>query len=127
MMHQISICEFLSKRYQIDPFLKRMVTGDEKLVTYDNIMRKRSWSKCGKESQMVVKPGLRVRKALLSIWWDWKEITYYELLPLGQGLNSDLYCNQLDHFKKRLTRNGQIWPTEEVSCSIRTTPGNTLL
>ncbi|GFU53980.1 mariner transposase [Trichonephila clavipes] len=115
MMHRISICKVLSKRCQIDPFLKRMVTGDEKLVTYDNIMRKRSWSKCGKESQMVVKPGLMVRKALLCIWWDWKEITYYELL-LGQALNSDLYCLQLGHVKP-----------EEVSCSIRTTPGNTRL
>ncbi|GFW68978.1 histone-lysine N-methyltransferase SETMAR [Trichonephila clavipes] len=51
MMDRISICEALAKRNEIDPFLKRMVTGDEKWVTYDNIVRKRSWSKCGKAAQ----------------------------------------------------------------------------
>ncbi|GFY35089.1 histone-lysine N-methyltransferase SETMAR [Trichonephila clavipes] len=47
MMDRISICEALAKRIEIDPFLKRMVTGDEKWVTYYNIVRKRSWSKRG--------------------------------------------------------------------------------
>ncbi|GFU91220.1 histone-lysine N-methyltransferase SETMAR [Trichonephila clavipes] len=42
MMDQISICEALAKRNEIDPFIKRLVTGDEKWVTYYNIMRKRS-------------------------------------------------------------------------------------
>ncbi|GFU39528.1 histone-lysine N-methyltransferase SETMAR [Trichonephila clavipes] len=37
MMDRISICEILAKRNEIDPFLKRMVTEDEKCVTYDNI------------------------------------------------------------------------------------------
>ncbi|GFX35377.1 histone-lysine N-methyltransferase SETMAR [Trichonephila clavipes] len=39
MMDRISICEALDKRNEIDPFLKQMVTGDEKWVTYDNIVR----------------------------------------------------------------------------------------
>ncbi|GFW24589.1 mariner Mos1 transposase [Trichonephila clavipes] len=40
------------------------------------------------------------RKVLLCIWWDWKGIIYYELLPYGQTLNSDLYLDQqLDPFK----------------------------
>ncbi|CAK9816710.1 Histone-lysine N-methyltransferase SETMAR [Anthophora quadrimaculata] len=40
LMGRISICEALAKRNEIDPFLKRMVTGDEKWVAYDNIVRK---------------------------------------------------------------------------------------
>lgn len=99
MMDRISICEALAKRNEIDPFLKRMVTGDEKWVTYDNIVRKRSWSKRGEAAQTVAKPGLTAKKVLLCIWWDWKGIIYYELLPYGQTLNSDLYCQQLDRLK----------------------------
>ncbi|GFW22258.1 histone-lysine N-methyltransferase SETMAR [Trichonephila clavipes] len=38
MMDRISICETLAKRNEIDPFLKRMVTGDEKWVPYNNIV-----------------------------------------------------------------------------------------
>ncbi|GFS64394.1 histone-lysine N-methyltransferase SETMAR [Trichonephila clavipes] len=54
MMDRISICKALAKRNEIDPFLKWMVTGEEKWVTYDDI---------------------------------------------GQILNSDLYCQQLDRLK----------------------------
>ncbi|GFS89493.1 histone-lysine N-methyltransferase SETMAR [Trichonephila clavipes] len=38
MMDRISTCKVLYKWNEIDPFLKRMMTGDEKWVTYDNIM-----------------------------------------------------------------------------------------
>ncbi|GFU86750.1 histone-lysine N-methyltransferase SETMAR, partial [Trichonephila clavipes] len=74
MMDRISICEALVKRNEIDPFLKWMVTGDEKWVTYYNIVRKRSWSKCGEAAQT-------------------------EMLPHGQTLNSGLYCQQLERLK----------------------------
>ncbi|GFX97748.1 histone-lysine N-methyltransferase SETMAR [Trichonephila clavipes] len=42
MTDQISICKALAKWNEVDSFLKWMVTGDEKWVTYDNIVRKRS-------------------------------------------------------------------------------------
>ncbi|GFW78578.1 histone-lysine N-methyltransferase SETMAR [Trichonephila clavipes] len=36
MMDRISICETLTKRNEIDPFLKRMVTVEKKFIPYDN-------------------------------------------------------------------------------------------
>ncbi|GFX98287.1 histone-lysine N-methyltransferase SETMAR [Trichonephila clavipes] len=51
MMDRISTCETLTTRNEIDPFLKRMVIGDEKRVTYDNIVGKRSGSKRGEAAQ----------------------------------------------------------------------------
>ncbi|GFX62483.1 histone-lysine N-methyltransferase SETMAR [Trichonephila clavipes] len=38
MRDRISICQALAKRNEIDPFLKQVVTADEKWVTYDNIV-----------------------------------------------------------------------------------------
>ncbi|GFW04675.1 histone-lysine N-methyltransferase SETMAR [Trichonephila clavipes] len=61
-MDRISICEVLAKRNEIDPFLKWMVTGDEKWVTYYNIVRKRSWSKCGEAAQTVAEPEISAGK-----------------------------------------------------------------
>ncbi|GFU21713.1 histone-lysine N-methyltransferase SETMAR [Trichonephila clavipes] len=84
-----------------------MVTGDEKWVTYDNIVRKRSESKCGEATQTVAKQGLTARKVLLYILWDWRGIIYKELLPHDQLLNSDLYCQQLDRLKLAID---QKWP-----------------
>ncbi|GFV64630.1 histone-lysine N-methyltransferase SETMAR [Trichonephila clavipes] len=49
MMDRISISEVFEKRNEIDSFLKRIMTGDEKWVTDGNIVRKRSWSKRGKQ------------------------------------------------------------------------------
>ncbi|GFW83697.1 hypothetical protein TNCV_668101 [Trichonephila clavipes] len=66
-MDRISICKALANQKEIDPFLKRMVTGDEKRVTYDKIVRKRSWSKCGEAGQTMTKPRLTDRKILLHI------------------------------------------------------------
>ncbi|GFX36011.1 mariner Mos1 transposase [Trichonephila clavipes] len=86
------------------------------------IVRKRSWSKRGEVAQTVAKPGLTARKVLLYIWWDWKGLIYYDLLLYGQTLNSDLYCQRLDRLKPAIDQN---WPTEEVLCSIRTTPDHT--
>ncbi|GFV51790.1 histone-lysine N-methyltransferase SETMAR [Trichonephila clavipes] len=68
MKDLIFICETLAKRNEIDPFLKRTVTGDKKGVTYDNIVRKRSWSKRSEATQTVAQTELTVRKVLLCIW-----------------------------------------------------------
>ena len=77
---RMDACESLLNRNKIDQFLKRMVTGDEKWVTYDNVKRN--------NAQTVAKPGLMARKVLLCVWWDWQGIIHYELLPYGQTLNS---------------------------------------
>ncbi|XP_017765117.1 PREDICTED: histone-lysine N-methyltransferase SETMAR-like [Eufriesea mexicana] len=100
LLERIDACDSLLKRNEIDPFLKRMVTGDEKWVIYENNGRKRSWSKRGEPAQTIAKPGLTTKKVLLRVSWDWKGILHYELLPSGQSLNSDLYCQQLTRLKQ---------------------------
>jgi len=40
MMDRINICDTLLQRNEIEPFLKRMITGDEKWITYDNPLEK---------------------------------------------------------------------------------------
>ncbi|GFW87641.1 putative DD34D transposase [Trichonephila clavipes] len=72
MMDRIFISEALAKRNKIDPFLKWMVTEDEKWVTCDTIVRKQSWSKRSESTQTVAKSGQTPRKFLQRIWWDWK-------------------------------------------------------
>jgi len=54
-MDRISICESLLNRNKIDPFLKQIVTDDEKWITYNNVKRKRSWSNRGEPAQTVAK------------------------------------------------------------------------
>ncbi|GFX41138.1 transposable element Tcb2 transposase [Trichonephila clavipes] len=61
-MDRISLSEALAKRNEFHPFLKRMVAGDERWVTKDDIVRKRSWSKSGEAGQTGAKPELKARK-----------------------------------------------------------------
>ena len=39
---------------------------------------------------------------ILSIWWDWKGVLYYELLLENQTINSNKYRSQLDQMKVAL-------------------------
>ena len=90
LLDRINAYDMLLKRNKLDPFLKRMVTGDEKWITYD------------RPSRTVAKPGLTARKVLLCVWWDWKGIIHYELLPYGQTRNSTIYCEQLNRLRQAI-------------------------
>ena len=39
---------------------------------------------------------------MLCIWWDWKGVLYYELLPENQMIHSNKYRSQLDQLKAAL-------------------------
>ncbi|KAG5305532.1 SETMR methyltransferase, partial [Acromyrmex insinuator] len=66
LIDRISISETLLKRNEIDPFLKQIITGDEKWEKYKNIVRKRSWNKRGEPPQTTSKPGLMANKLYCS-------------------------------------------------------------
>lgn len=104
LMDRVSVCETLKKRNEIEPFLKRLITGDEKWVRYENVVRKRSWKKRGEPLQTTSKPGLTENKVMLCVWWDWKGIVYYQLLPPGLTLNSELYCRQLMQLEQAIKK-----------------------
>ena len=56
------------------------------------------------------KADLHQKKVMLSIWWDWKGILSYELLPPNKTINDndkddkDVYCEQIDKFKKEIEK-----------------------
>ena len=39
---------------------------------------------------------------MLSVWWDFKGIVYFELLPRNQTINSNVYCRQLMKLEKEI-------------------------
>ena len=95
LINRIEICDTLLKRNEMKTFLKRLITGDEKWMKYENVRRKRSWLKCGEVTQTTAKLALTASKVELSVWWDWKGIVYYEILEPGQTVDSVIYCQRL--------------------------------
>nr|APL98298.1 putative DD34D transposase [Bactrocera tryoni] len=102
LLRRINDCDLLIKRQRSDPFLKRIVTGDEKWVVYKNVKRKRSWSKKDEPAQTTSKADSHQKKVMLSVWWDFKGIVYFELLPDNTTINSEVYCDQLDKLSDAL-------------------------
>ncbi|XP_071033855.1 histone-lysine N-methyltransferase SETMAR-like [Parasteatoda tepidariorum] len=93
---RVRMCSKHLIRHNAQPFLDRLVTGDEKWILYENIKIKKSYCKPGASLATVPKPSIHQRKVLLCLWWDRKGSVYYELLKQGKTINADLYCNQLD-------------------------------
>ncbi|CAH2243567.1 jg12878 [Pararge aegeria aegeria] len=41
---------------------------------------------------------------MLFLWWDWKAVIHYDLLPPGRTIDSELYCEQLMRLKQEVER-----------------------
>ena len=98
-MDRINICDALLKLNEIEPLLKRVITANEQRITYGNRKRKRSWLRIGKPSQAFAKRELEPNNVMLCVWWDWKGIIHHELLPVGQTIDSQVYCRQLERLR----------------------------
>ena len=89
LLDRISACYSLFKCNENVPFLKEIVTGDEKWILYNNVEWKRSWGKWNKPPPTTPKAGLHPKKVMLCIQWDWKGVLYYELLLENQRISSN--------------------------------------
>ena len=69
---------------------------------YCTTMWKRLWGKRNEAPPATPKAGLHPEKVMLYIWWDWKGVLYYELLPENQTINSNKHSSQLDQLKAAL-------------------------
>ncbi|GFY18015.1 mariner Mos1 transposase [Trichonephila clavipes] len=107
LTQRINSCDFPKKRNENDSFLKRLITGDEKWVVYNNIKRKRSWSKLGEPTQTTSKADIHQKKVLLSVWWDYKGVVYFDLLPSNRTINFDVYIEQLTKLNNAVE---EKWP-----------------
>lgn len=103
-LQRINICTSLLSRFEREPFLDRLVTGDEKWIIYHNVRRKRQWTDKGKQPIPTAKVSLHPKKILLSVWWDMYGVIYYELLEPNQTINADVYSEQLRRLNLELIK-----------------------
>ena len=99
---RVDICDMLLKREENDPFLKRLITGDEKWIVYNNVVRKRSWSRSVDTRNTIAKAESHQKKVMLSVWWDFKGIVFFELLPKNQTIDTTVYCRQFDSLQQSI-------------------------
>lgn len=102
LINRMNMCDTNLKRNEAEPFLKRIITGDEKWIVYKNVKRKRSWCDLNEPPKTIAKADIHQKKVMLSIWWDYKGVIFFELLPRNQSINSEVYCRQLDDLNTAL-------------------------
>ena len=116
--------DLLKKCNENDPFLKRLITGDEKycLQQYqaEKMVEQVTWT----SSNNIKSWYIRQKKVLLSIWWDYKRIVYFELLPPNRPINSIVYIEQLTKLNNAVEEKPN-WQIEKVLYSIMTMQGHT--
>ena len=72
--------------------------GIEKWMLCNNVECKISWGMQNEPPSTIPNASLHPKK-MMYIWWHWKVVLYYELLPENQMINSNKYCSQLDQLK----------------------------
>ncbi|XP_046836128.1 histone-lysine N-methyltransferase SETMAR-like [Vespa crabro] len=84
------------------PFLEQIVTGDEKWMLYVNLKRRPQWLDKSEVPQPTPKPDLHAKKVMLCVWWNFKGILHYELLPINQTITSVKNSAQLERLERAL-------------------------
>jgi [histone H3]-lysine36 N-dimethyltransferase SETMAR len=74
---RIDVCDLLLKHQENGIFLKRIITGDEKWVVFNNIKRKRSWNKKVEPVQSTLKADIHQKTMMLSVWCYFNGIVFF--------------------------------------------------
>ncbi|EYC29297.1 hypothetical protein Y032_0006g2895 [Ancylostoma ceylanicum] len=69
---------------------------DEKYCSYDNTVRRKQWVDFEDLPKPRPKREQHEKKELLSFWWDISGPVFWELVPTGSMVDSDLFCTQLE-------------------------------
>lgn len=99
---RIGISNFLLSQFPRQNFLQDIITGDEKWVVYEDHTRKYQWIPRGETPEPEAKGELHPKRQMLSVFWDFQGVIYFELLSPGTSVTADLYCKQLHKLRTAL-------------------------
>lgn len=102
LIQRMAICSSLLSRFTGEPFLDRIITGDEKWVLYTNVTRKRQWVDKDEQPQATPKAELHQKKLMLCVWWNMTGILHFELLPSNRTVTAEIYADQLERVQASL-------------------------
>jgi histone-lysine N-methyltransferase SETMAR len=92
----------LLARFKQCTFLDRLITCDEKWISFYNPKRLGQWRSRGQLPVSQPKPDWRLKKAMLCVWWWRKGIIHWELLDEGATITATYYCDQLNRVAAKL-------------------------
>lgn len=99
-LNRVRICQQLLQMFGQNDFLYQLVTVDEIWIDWQNdgAFNNKSWRGRGENPATTPKRTLMNRKHLTTIFSDAKGVILMDILPRGQSIRADIYCEQLDRF-----------------------------
>jgi len=101
-LRRLEVASSLLMRHKVEPFLKRIVTCDEKWILYDNRKRSAQWLDRGAAPRQQARAELHPKKVMVTVWWTSEGIVHYSFLNPGETITSESYCVQLDEMYAKL-------------------------
>jgi len=98
------IAQKLLRRHRRAPFLNNIITIDEKWIFFRSQRRRNQWISPGQRGTPTPRPNQHAPKAMLIVFWDRTGPLYWDLLPAGQTINAERYCEHLDRCSEALPR-----------------------
>lgn len=95
------ISKRLRSRNCLAPFLRRIVTGDEKWLKYNNSGPRRFWGRRGTRIRLPL-PEVHQKKRMLTLFWSHEGVVHFELLPKGESINAERYRQTLTMVRAKL-------------------------
>lgn len=91
----------LSARNRFESFFDRMITDEEKWITYNNVVCKQSYYQPHQMPLALANPN-HMQKRILCIWWDKQGPVHYELLPHAKTITVDVYRAQTSRLNQKI-------------------------
>lgn len=104
MRKRKEIAQKLLRRNRRTPFLANVVTIDEKWIFFKSQRRGNQWLSAGQQGTPIPRPNQHAPKAMLIIFWDRTGPVHWDLLPAGQTINAERYCEHLDRCNQAIPR-----------------------
>ena len=102
MKNRFDACISLLSRNKGEPFLHRIVTCDEKWISYDNRKRSAQWLDKDEPPKHCPKPNIHQKKLMVTVWWTSHGVIHYNFMKPGESITANVYCNELDVMMKKL-------------------------
>lgn len=101
---RLQICKRLLDNPLDKRFFQRIVAMDEKWIFLNNPHNKWQWLSTNQPADGKPKADRFGKKCMLSVFWNYSGILFFEILPDDQNINSDIYSAQLNRLHEILTK-----------------------
>ena len=107
-----------------EPFLKWIVTCNEKWILYDNQHWLAQWLDWVEAPKNFPKPNLHQKQVMVTVWWSAAGLIHYTFLNPSETITSGKYAQKINEMHQKLKACSWHWSTEWTQFFSMTMPNH---